>query len=154
MFNYLFLFERDGTILEIVNILVPNIVISIRVILRGKMGWECGRLLVFPQRQNCIVDVNQSVGIAGNVASLHPHDVVLCVDAPDFQAPQIAPSIAHVAGHFCSGPYASFCAPCTNITRPAMSFSHTVRRRHSLEAVPFHNALKAMVNAVKLDVII
>lgn len=128
------------------NVLMPNVLIGILVVLGLKMRRESGSFFVLTQRQNRIVDVHQPIGISGNVASLDPHYVVLGVDPPDFQPPQIAPPVAHVAGQFGSRPDTGLLSTGTDVTGPAVSFRHTMRRRHSLEAVPFHNSLETMVN--------
>lgn len=58
--------------------------------------------------QHRVENVNKTVGIAGDGMSRNPNAVGFCVDPPNLAAPKLSPSVAHMTGHFFTGPNAMF----------------------------------------------
>lgn len=110
--------------------------------------WWC--CFVFTQWQNCIVNIDKAIGGAGNGTTANPHDIVFGIYAPDTQTLGNAPSVAHVTGKFGTRPNTALFTATTNVTGTAMGFGHTMRGRHTLEAVTFNHALETMIDTTRI----
>lgn len=109
------------------------------------------RYIFSRQWQRRVEYVDDRVRFAWNTHTAHPHHVVFRVDAPNFHATNDTITISHVTGHLCARPDACLFATRTDVTGSSMRFRDTVRSWHTMEAPPFHYALKATIDSVNLQ---